>query len=392
MNVNTILNYVDLRGDLPANQFPYNEIDALIFSELAYVYLDDILQDLHHPSLSTVYQKYSQRNQLFSKEELKKIQIPSHELFKKMASSPRYQNIRVLDYVNDVNKELVKQFSALALLLEDGRIVIAFRGTDDSLIGWHEDFLMLCEKIVPAQESSVHFLEHIAKLSIPSSLIEDLKNPYIDMSLWQRFKKHFQYQKQRPLWLVGHSKGGNLAIYAGCFCLTDIQKRIFRIDNFDGPGFHDEIIKSPAYHQMLPYIHSYIPHYSFFGIVLGHEENYTVVKSHETGMMQHNAFSWQLQAHHFESDELSYESVQFAIKVILFLEKLSLEEKHQFVEAMFSLFDSLNIYNFSDLSHISYKHIMSAIKEITLLKPKTRNMLLEVLHMLWLEAKKIKKG
>ena len=143
---------------------------------------------------------------------------------------------------------------------------------------------------------------------------------------------------------------------------------------------------------MLPYIHSYIPHYSFFGIVLGHEENYTVVKSHETGMMQHNAFSWQLQAHHFEVDELSYESVQFAIKVILFLEKLSYEEKHQFVEAMFSLFDNLNLYNFSDLSHISYKHIMNGIKEITLLKPKTRNMLLEVLHMLWLEAKKIKRG
>ena len=392
MNVNTILNYVDLRGDLLTTQFPYNEIDALIFSELAYVNLDQIIEPLHQPPLWLVYQKYVQRNQSLSDQELQKIQIPSHELFEKMASAPRYQNIRILDYVNDVNKELVKQFSALALLLEDGRIVIAFRGTDDSLIGWHEDFLMLCEKSVPAQESSVHFVEHIAKLSIPSSLLVDLKNPFIDASLWQRFKKHFQYQKQRPLWLVGHSKGGNLAIYAACFCQTSIQKRIFQVDNFDGPGFHDEILKSSAYRQMLPYIHSYIPHYSFFGIVLGHEENYTVVKSHETGMMQHNAFSWQLQAHHFEVDELSYESVQFAIKVILFLEKLSLEEKHQFVEAMFSLFDRLNIYNFSDLSHISYKHIMSAIKEITLLKPKTRNMLLEVLHMLWLEAKKIKKG
>lgn len=392
MNVNTILNYVDLRGDLLTTQFPYNEIDALIFSELAYVNLDQIIEPLHQPPLWLVYQKYVQRNQSLSDQELQKIQIPSHELFEKMASAPRYQNIRVLDYVNDVNKELVKQFSALALLLEDGRIVIAFRGTDDSLIGWHEDFLMLCEKVVPAQESSVHFVEHIAKLSIPSSLLADLKNPFIDASLWQRFKKHFQYQKQRPLWLVGHSKGGNLAIYAACFCQTSAQKRIFQVDNFDGPGFHDEILKSSAYRQMLPYIHSYIPHYSFFGIVLGHEENYTVVKSHETGMMQHNAFSWQLQAHHFEVDELSYESVQFAIKVILFLEKLSYEEKHQFVEAMFSLFDNLNLYNFSDLSHISYKHIMNGIKEITLLKPKTRNMLLEVLHMLWLEAKKIKRG
>lgn len=109
-------------------------------------------------------------------------------------------------------------------------------------------------------------------------------------------------------------------------------------------------------------------------------------------MMQHNAYSWQINAHHFECDELSYESVQFAIKVILFLEKLSYEEKHQFVEAMFSLFDNLNLYNFSDLSHISYKHIMNGIKEITLLKPKTRNMLLEVLHMLWLEAKRSKEG
>ena len=177
MNVNTILNYVDLRGDLLTTQFPYNEIDALIFSELAYVNLDQIIEPLHQPPLWLVYQKYVQRNQSLSDQELQKIQIPSHELFEKMASAPRYQNIRILDYVNDVNKELVKQFSALALLLEDGRIVIAFRGTDDSLIGWHEDFLMLCEKSVPAQESSVHFVEHIAKLSIPSSLLADLKNP-----------------------------------------------------------------------------------------------------------------------------------------------------------------------------------------------------------------------
>lgn len=392
MNVNTILNYVDLRGDLLTTQFPYNEIDALIFSELAYVNLDQIIEPLHQPPLWLVYQKYVQRNQSLSDQELQKIQIPSHELFEKMASAPRYQNIRVLDYVNDVNKELVKQFSALALLLEDGRIVIAFRGTDDSLIGWHEDFLMLCEKSVPAQESSVHFVEEIASQNITSSLMHDLKNKFLAPSLWQRLKKHFQYRQHRPLWLVGHSKGGNLAIFAGCFCHQHIQDRIIQIDNFDGPGFQDEIIQSKAYQNMLPRIHSYIPHYSFFGIVLSHEENYTVVKSQETGMMQHNAYSWQINAHHFESDELSYESVQFAIKVILFLEKLSYEEKHQFVEAMFSLFDNLNLYNFSDLSHISYKHIMNGIKEITLLKPKTRNMLLEVLHMLWLEAKKIKRG
>ena len=112
MNANTILHYVDLRGDLLASQFPYNEIDALIFSELAYVYLDDIFNDTKPITLQQAFQKYQQRNATLTPENLKKILVPSHELFEKMAHSPRYQNIQILNYVNDVNKELIKQFAA----------------------------------------------------------------------------------------------------------------------------------------------------------------------------------------------------------------------------------------------------------------------------------------
>ena len=90
------------------------------------------------------------------------------------------------------------------------------------------------------------------------------------------------------------SKGGNLAMYAGCFCQKETKQRILKIDNSDGPGFQDEIMLSSEYKEMLPRIHSYIPHYSFFGIVLGHEEEYTVVHSHFTGMLQHNGFSWEM--------------------------------------------------------------------------------------------------
>ncbi|MFR1295090.1 MAG: Mbeg1-like protein [Coprobacillus cateniformis] len=179
-------------------------------------------------------------------------------------------------------------------------------------------------------------------------------------------------------------------MYAGCFIDSEIQKRITQIYNYDGPGFQDEIMLSSEYKNMLPIIQSYIPHYSFFGIVLGHEENYHVVHSHYTGMLQHNGFSWEVGPYHFVEDELSCESVNFAIKVLLFLEKLSNEDKHLFVDSMFKLFDTLNLYTFSDLSHISYKHILGAIKELTLLDSKVRKMLIEVLHMLWLEAKKTK--
>ena len=389
---NTIYDYVDLRGDLSPIDFPYNEVDYLIFSELAYTNLDGIIDyDYQHQmSLKEAYTLYCRRNETLSEEQLKPILLESHILFEKMARSPRYQNIQIISYVNDIDPELIKQFSALALILEDQSLAVIYRGTDDTLIGWHEDFLMLCENVVPAQLSSVKYLEDIAKVPYHQSFLEAIKDRFLDTNIFKRIQKYFTYKKKRPIRLMGHSKGGNLAMYAGCFATKDIQDRILQIYNYDGPGFQDEIMLSHEYKNMLPRIHSYIPHYSFFGIVLGHEEKYTVVKSRSVGMLQHNGFSWEVGPNHFIEDELSFESVQFAIQVIIFLEKLSREDKHQFVEAMFGLFTSLNLYTFSDLSHISYKHILSAFKELTLLDAKVRKMLIEVLHMLWLEAKKTK--
>ena len=188
----------------------------------------------------------------------------------------------------------------------------------------------------------------------------------------------------------GHSKGGNLAMYAGCFTHQTIQERILKIYNFDGPGFQDDITHSSQYQSMLPRIISYLPHYSFFGIVLGHEESYQTIQSYATGMFQHNAFTWALDYNGFINDELSYESVQFAIKVLLFLKDLSYDEKKEFVNTLFELFYSLGLETFTDLSHITYKHILSGLKELTSLQPHMRKMLIEVLHMIWLEAKKAK--
>lgn len=386
----TIYDYVVWRGDLTSLDFPYNEVDYLIFSELAYVKLDNILEHNQSLTIQDAFELYQQRNESLTHDQLTYIYNESHHLFELMAHAKRYQNIQIINYVNEIDKELIKQFSAMTLLLEDQRLFVAYRGTDEALIGWHEDFLMLCNSKVPSQVSAANYLNKIALYPYQKSLWQSMKNPYLG-SFKERIIKHFQFKKSRPILLGGHSKGGNLAMYAGCFCETSIQKQIQFIYNYDGPGFQDDIIQSPEYQNMLPRIHSYLPHYSFFGIVLGHEEAYSVVHSQYTGMLQHNPYSWQLHPHGFIKDELSYESVQFAIKVIIFLEKLSYEDKVAFVEAMFGLFESLKLYTFDDLSHISYKHILSAIKELTLLNSHVRKMLIEVLHMLWLEAKKTKK-
>lgn len=379
----TIMDYVHWRGDISFQIQPYNSIDYLILSNLAYVHFDGIT---FQPSLTLneAYEQYINSQYVFEDE--------SHSLFEKVSHAPRYQNIRILSYMNDVNPELIKQFAVVTFLLENQTLFVAFRGTDESLIGWHEDFLMLCETIIPSQTSAVNYLNEIGQFKYQSTLKQSLQNQYLG-SLTQRLRKHFQYKKQGlPILLGGHSKGGNLAMYAACFCDENLSQRILKVYNFDGPGFQEDMLASKNYQNMLPRIISYIPHYSFFGIVLGHEENYHVIQSHNEGMLQHNSFSWHVTKDDFVNDELSYESVQFAIKVILFLEKMTIEEKRLFVETMFGLFDSLNLHTFHELSHITYKQILAAIKELTLLDNKMRKMLIEVLHMLWLEAKKTKKG
>lgn len=384
----TIMDYVHWRGEQDIKEYPYNEIDYLIFSELAYVHLDDIFssQNIQPITLFDAYQKYSE---LYT-DAPEPAFNESHYLFKEVAKAKRYRNVKILHFYNDVNKDFIKQFCAMAFLFEDQRVFVAYRGTDNTLIGWHEDFLMLFENVIPSQTSSVHYLNFISEYTYSCSLWQSLHNQYLG-SFKERFKKHFKYKKEGlPLLIGGHSKGGNLAMYSGCFTNEKVQARIDKIYNFDGPGFQDDIILSKQYQHMLPRIISYLPHYSFFGIVLGHEEQYQTIQSQATGMFQHNAFTWLLNKDGFIPDELSYESVQFAIKVLLFLNDLSYENKKECINTMFGLFQALELETFTDLSHITYKQIISGLKEITSLQPSVRKMLIDVLHMIWLEAKKEK--
>lgn len=127
-------------------------------------------------------------------------------LLASLAESPRFQNMEIMMYVNQIDTETQTQFPVITVLIDEDRYFISFRGTDNTLVGWKEDFNMGFVCPVPAQELALHYVEKIAH------------------SVSGRF-------------IIGrHSKGGNLAAYTSACCSNDVQERIEKVYNYDGPG------------------------------------------------------------------------------------------------------------------------------------------------------------
>ena len=155
--------------------------------------------------------------------------------------------------------------AALTVLLEDGSAFLAFRGTDGTLVGWKEDFNLSFLDVVPAQLEAADYV--------------------------QTFAAGFS----GPLRLGGHSKGGNLAVAGAALAGMKARDQIRSVWSFDGPGLNAYLLARPGYSELLTRIRSFVPKSSVVGLLLAHEEPYTVVDSDQEGLFQHDPYSWQVQ-------------------------------------------------------------------------------------------------
>lgn len=175
-----VFDYLDWRGDLTLGLVPLCDVDALVLSRLSYLPLDGLVP----PEGATV--GALMRQLLTSKPPLL---LPEDGRFiPALAASQRFCEMRIMDYVNQIDLESQTQFAAITVALGDGRHFVAFRGTDGTLVGWKEDFNMAFTCPVPAQRLAAHYAAS-AMLRFPGEFL-----------------------------LGGHSKGGNLAVYAAAFC------------------------------------------------------------------------------------------------------------------------------------------------------------------------------
>jgi hypothetical protein len=219
-------------------------------------------------------------------------------------------------------------------LLPDGMALITYRGTDTTLTGWKEDFNMSFQTCVPAQEKALWYLEAFARV-------------YPDL----------------PLTVAGHSKGGNMAVYAATRCQPELRERVRAVHNHDGPGFQAEILREPGYREVLPKVRTFVPQSSVVGMLLEHEEPYTVVKSRQVSLLQHDPYSWEVLGGDFiRVEEVDENSRHLDATIKTWLAQTSIQERSEFVDAVFEL---LSLGEVDDLrSVILPKNVLRYLRQL----------------------------
>ena len=354
-----LLDYLNWRGDLTLAQAPFNEVDNLILAELSFVNFGGIVPPPGGGKGVPLKQAAEAFFAKFATEEpiemgvLVPDAIP--DMLQRMACSHRFGDMMLNCFEDRLDIEAGEQFAALTVDTGDGALYLSFRGTDDTLAGWKEDFEMACMPEVPAQKKALEYSLAVAK--------------------------QFPRKKLR---LGGHSKGGNLAVYAGVFCPEKLQNRMIDIWSNDGPGFHMDLLELPEYRRVADRVRSIVPKSSVVGMLLEHSEEYTVVDSDQLGFMQHDGFSWQVMGNHFITlRQVSPKAHLSDQELRSWVQRLSVEQREKFVTALFDVLTASGAVTLTDLKAESYKAVGPMIKAMTHLDKETREGLMNFAGILF---------
>ena len=353
-----ILDYLNWRGDLTLAQSPFNEVDNLILAELSFVNFTGIVPG---PGEGEGVPLHSAAEAFFRSHEggdmgmgvLVPDEIPT--LLRKMAECPRFREMKVNCFCDHLDVRKAEQFAAVTVELGDGSIYLSFRGTDDTIAGWKEDFLLGCQPEVPAQKKAVAYVKAVAA----------------------------QYPR-RKLMLGGHSKGGNLAVYGGIFVPLAIQRRISAVWSNDGPGFYGAVLETPQHARLEGRVHSIVPKSSVVGMLLEHEESYTVVDSDQVGLWQHDGFSWQVLGTGFVTlREVSRQGRRNDLALKEWVRRLPVDQREKFVDGLFEVLTASGATTLTDLKEDGFRAAGAMVRAMKDMEKDTRDALFNAIATLF---------
>lgn len=321
---------------------PLNPLDILALTEITYLPFDGLVSEEvlveKGRRLDHVIEKFEslvkQKNPRFSI-----TIIPERlQLLRLLKTAKRFKAIKLFAFAHEYDKKEEKQFAAMSFKVRQDQLVTIFRGTDDTIIGWKEDFHMSYMTEVPAQQAATRYLTKVAS------------------------------HTKQDLYVAGHSKGGNLAIYASSHLPTAYQQRICQIIAYDSPGVHSSVIQSPGYQAIKERIVPIIPQDSIVGMLLETPQNTKIVKSNALGLLQHISFSWEVDGTDFAAaPALTNKSLQIDKTVKTWTNSLSEEELKQFFDLLFGILLDAGIEHIGDFT-------INVPKKIQLLTEQQQNL------------------
>lgn len=356
MCMSNVHDYIYWRGDLSFEQDPLNEIDALIFSEFAYI------------DFSKVASKQLKRGDLTIKKaaELWDEANPSdfmpsgylhhakaYEILTLAGDSERFQDLVIASDVKELSLEDESQFGVTTFHRDGQPFFVAFEGTDLRSLSWKEDLQMTYLTAIPSQSKAVEFLNH-----------------------------HFE-NYPNPVSIGGHSKGSNLAIYAAIFMREEFQHLVEKIYSYDGPGFTKNVLQTKTYKQIADRIASFTPQDGIIGLMLHKLEEQIVVYSNASELMQHDVYSWEIKGNQFVPSQLSEEALKIKVAINELLDELSLSERELFSDALFTIIgDGADDFIAGNRNYTLQK-IPEMIKEYRDLQSESKKILLKVLKLFY---------
>ncbi len=352
----TLLDYLKEYGDYTLAEKPFCEVDSLILSQFSYLKFDGMLpEEAAQGAESRVVsleqiRRHEQYDSLYGDERYRR---DNTALFLGMYDSRRFHNTKIMNYVNRIDLDTEMQFAAVTIVLPDDMVYVAFRGTDETIVGWKEDLNLAFSEPVPGQRMSVEYLNRAA----------------------ETFRGAFH--------VGGHSKGGNLAVYASMNCREAVRGRIVTIHDHDGPGFRPEVKAQGAYDEIAERICKTVPRSSLVGMLLYSEGEYEVVESRTIGLAQHNPYTWLVRDDGFLIADDIRSGRKFMDKALnQWILSLSQEEMHTFVDTLYQVLLASETDNLIDFTANWMKSLHGIRMALKGLDQQTQKVILQILRAL----------
>ncbi len=351
-----IIDYLKWRGDLTFQADAFNEVDNLLLSYLSYVNFDAEIPGVGQP-LITIRELAERFFQAHSRDELaldKSFVREAPDILRAMAESKRFQDAMIGSFVNALDANRVLQMCAFETRLPDGTVYVSFKGTDDHIFSWKEDFLLALGE-VSAHAEAVRYLNSV----IGSG--------------------HDAVYR-----IGGHSKGGHLAAVAAAYCESEKQQQIKEIYCNDSPGFQSEFFLTEEYQNIHARIQRIIPNESFVGMLLGHEAEPVIIKSDIKGIMQHSGSTWQVLGNRFvRENELNGLSLVADEAMKQWLDLYDNEERIRFINDVFSVLEAPGVNTMTELQNGGLQSLTAMKKQWETLEPDTKCMIDKLLRNLF---------